>query len=98
MCGRGKNVNPSGSAVKSLGGPPLFLLVLPVCLAVATPSPAFSQWIADGIPVCRAMDIQDACRIASDGRGGAFVVWRDYRNDGAGRGWSDVYLQRVVND
>ena len=47
-------------------------------------------WPVDGIRLCHATDSQNDPRLASDGAGGAFVVWGDYRG-----GSSAVYAQRM---
>jgi len=36
-------------------------------------------WLTDGNPVCKASGTKDNPAIASDGAGGAFVAWSDYR-------------------
>lgn len=48
-------------------------------------------WTADGVPVCTAPFDQTAPMIASDGDGGAIIVWVDFRN-GTDR---DIYAQRI---
>jgi len=48
-------------------------------------------WTADGVAVSTAAVSQYAHQIASDGSGGAIVVWEDYRS---GTNY-DVYAQRV---
>jgi predicted lipoprotein with Yx(FWY)xxD motif len=48
------------------------------------------QWTTDGVPLCAMTGQQYGSEIASDGAGGAIVVWVDARvSDG------DVYAQRV---
>lgn len=47
-------------------------------------------WPAAGLLVCAADGDQYSARITSDGAGGVYVVWQDYR---AGQG--DIYLARV---
>lgn len=49
-------------------------------------------WAEGGVPVCAATSNQLGSRAASDGSGGAIVVWQDYRN---GTKNIDVYAQRV---
>jgi hypothetical protein len=49
-----------------------------------------SGWPADGVAICTLTSVQGHPAIASDGAGGAIVVWEDYRN-----GSSDIYAQRV---
>ncbi len=48
------------------------------------------QWIADGNPLCTAVDAQVDPMIISDGAGGAIVTWRDARGSE-----TDIYAQRV---
>ncbi len=52
----------------------LYLLAL---LSVA--SPARSQWIEDGVPVCTVGGNQSEPSIVPDGAGGAIIVWSDER-------------------
>ena len=48
------------------------------------------QWTANGVAICTETGDQDSPRIASDGSGGAIIVWRD------GRGAAlDIYSQRI---
>jgi hypothetical protein len=47
-------------------------------------------WEPDGIVVCDETSIQSHPRIASDGQGGAVMVWWDQRNGG-----SEIYAQRI---
>lgn len=49
------------------------------------------QWTGNGVAVCTATNGQTDPGIATDGSGGAIVVWMDYRSGGN----SDVYAQRV---
>jgi predicted lipoprotein with Yx(FWY)xxD motif len=48
------------------------------------------QWEGGGVLLCTATDYQSNSQIASDGAGGAIVVWQDDRN-----GSPDIYAQRV---
>ncbi len=59
-------------------------------------SPAGAQWMPNGVPLCTAYGGQGQSRIASDGAGGAIVVWSDER-DYASSGY-DFYAQRVMAD
>lgn len=52
------------------------------------------RWTADGIPIATAAGAQFSPQVMSDGAGGAFIVWLDFRN-GPG---SDLYMQRVGGD
>ncbi len=47
-------------------------------------------WPAEGVGVCVAPSTQNGCRIASDGAGGAIVIWMDNRSPGQG-----IYAQRI---
>jgi hypothetical protein len=53
-----------------------------------------AAWIADGIPVCLPIGQQDQPTIATDGAGGAFIVWGDSRAPVN----TDIYVQRVDAD
>ena len=60
------------------------------------PFNSYSQWTTDvsiNTPVCTATDDQIENRIMEDGTGGAFIVWRDYRN-----GAPDIFVQRLNKD
>ena len=48
-------------------------------------------WPVDGQPVCTAPLSQYHLDLASDGAGGVFLVWEDFRSGVAG----DIYLQRI---
>jgi hypothetical protein len=58
-------------------------------------SPAGAQWRPGGVPVA-PIDFQDLPRVASDGAGGMYVVWRDHRDLATNS--SDVYLQHLTGD
>lgn len=47
-------------------------------------------WTADGVPVCTAASSQMSVCAVSDGAGGAFIVWQDFRG-----GNFDIYAQRI---
>lgn len=49
-----------------------------------------AQWLANGLPVCRASGSQQRPRTMSDGSGGVFVVWEDQRS-----GVFQLYAQRI---
>jgi hypothetical protein len=59
-------------------------------LAQCIDSLGVTQWGAEGVVVCPAGGHQDYPRIATDGAGGAIIIWCDYRN-----GDADIYAQRV---
>ncbi len=50
-------------------------------------------WNAGGTPVCAAVNDQTEPNLATDGAGGALVVWQDYRNF-VGT-FTDIYAQRM---
>jgi hypothetical protein len=52
-------------------------------------------WAANGLPVCISENVQNQVQIASDGSGGALLVWRDLR---AGPGDYNIYMQRIDAD
>ncbi|MEQ1833859.1 MAG: T9SS type A sorting domain-containing protein [Candidatus Eisenbacteria bacterium] len=47
-------------------------------------------WTANGVIVCNANSLQQFPQMASDGAGGAIIVWEDSRN-----GASDIFAQRI---
>ncbi len=47
-------------------------------------------WTVDGVPACQQVNSQQNADIASDGSGGAIVVWEDVRNSS-----DDIYAQRI---
>lgn len=53
--------------------------------------PAQAQWIDDGNPVCTTGGLQQMVEMVPDGRGGAIMVWQDYRMGS----YSDLFAQRV---
>ncbi|MFN8589783.1 MAG: hypothetical protein U0704_18500, partial [Candidatus Eisenbacteria bacterium] len=51
-----------------------------------------AQWTSNGLPVCTAANSQFEFDIASDGAGGAYLAWKDYR----GGVEYDLYAQRIA--
>lgn len=51
-------------------------------------------WPLGGRPACRADFSQDQVALASDGAGGVFVAWQDFRDLRS----ADIYLQRIRPD
>jgi hypothetical protein len=47
------------------------------------------QWIANGVPVCTASNIQEYPQICSDGARGAIITWQDMRSGSD----YDIYTQ-----
>ena len=66
-----------------------------LCLLILSGSPLFAQWSmnpAINTKVCDTAGLQKDVRLTSDGAGGVFMVWRDYRK---GTNKSDIYAQRL---
>ena len=51
-------------------------------------------WASD-VAVCTAVDDQQKPKIASDGAGGAIIVWYDHRNNTGYNSGFEVYAQRI---
>jgi predicted lipoprotein with Yx(FWY)xxD motif len=51
----------------------------------------YTQWATFKTAICTAINDQISPQICSDGAGGAYITWWDYRN-GA---YSDIYAQRI---
>lgn len=66
------------------------ILVLCPALLAAWLSAARAQWGPSGVPVCICPLGQSLPTAVSDGGGGTFVVWRDFRN-----GSLDLYAQFI---
>ncbi len=47
-------------------------------------------WASNGVPVCTVDNTQNTPCIATDGAGGAIIVWQDYRTN-----YADLFAQRV---
>jgi len=54
------------------------------------------QWVASGLAVSNAANIQSEPKITTDGQGGAILVWTDWRNFNTSG--LDIYAQRVFQD
>ncbi|MBP8137206.1 MAG: hypothetical protein KAY61_03305, partial [Candidatus Eisenbacteria bacterium] len=52
-------------------------------------------WTANGLAVCTAANTQQFPKIVSDGAGGVFVAWSDWRDSATSN--SDVYAQHVLS-
>lgn len=66
-----------------------FTFIFSILISLA----AKAQWSTNptvNTPVCTALNKQIDPRILEDGTGGAFMVWKDYRN-----GLPDVFVQRI---
>lgn len=69
-----------------------------ICMLLCLPNLSFAAWPSDpnaNLLICGAQENQYAPRIASDGSGGAYVAWFDYRDPGTpyDRG---IYAQHVL--
>ena len=73
-------------------------LILVVALLFAFPRLTIAQWQENGIPVAPVSPPgqQDLPRVAPDGMGGLYVVWRDLRDYSTNL--EDIYLQRMTGD
>jgi hypothetical protein len=66
----------------------LFLAFAAIAFLFA-PATLDAQWISDGRPLCTASLAQTNPSLVRDGAGGAFVFWRDVRNEGISG--ADIY-------
>lgn len=58
------------------------------------------RWPENGLAVCTAPEVQVLHfteAVKSDGTGGVFLVWEDYRNNLPGLRHGDVYVQRLTS-
>jgi hypothetical protein len=69
-----------------------FLPLLALALAAAIPVPSHATWATFGSPATLADSNQVLPKSISDGAGGVFIAWEDYRN---GFGDADVYAQHL---
>src|SRR5262245_996032 len=67
----------------------------PLLLLVLAPTLAWC-WPPNGVRLTGAPDDQAGPEITSDGAGGAFVSWADWRNFSPQNTGTDLYLQRVT--
>src|SRR5262245_30959566 len=68
-------------------------LGLPLTLLLVVSAPALADWSPSGVRLCQSGCPGGQARLATDGQGGAFIVWGDERvfsNE------LDVYLQRIT--
>lgn len=47
-------------------------------------------WTDNGMPICTEVNAQNSPCIATDGDGGAIIIWQDYRTN-----YADLYAQRI---
>ena len=69
-----------------------FRITILIFLFVKTSSAQWSGSTALNTLVCNDLGKQIDLRMSEDGKGGAFVVWEDYRSSG-GFGLPDIYIQ-----
>ncbi len=55
-------------------------------------------WPEDGLPLCTSPGYQVNAALASDGAGGAIVVWEDERDATTEAPYADIYATRVTPD
>lgn len=70
-----------------------FYALLKITITISAFSSVNAQWTTNtalNTPICTATGKQNDPRIISDEKGGAFIVWKDFRT-----GIPDVYVQRV---
>lgn len=66
-------------------------------IMVLTVKTSYCQWspnTALNTPVCTDLGRQIDLRMSEDGKGGAFIAWKDYRASG-GFGLPDIYIQHL---
>lgn len=68
----------------------------PLLLLLALVPSDTQAWSPNGVRLTGAPDDQDRPLIASDGAGGAFVAWSDWRNFSSQNTGTDLFLQRVT--
>lgn len=65
--------------------------VFALCLLLVIPAVGNAQWADTGTTVSALQNNQRSVTMCSDGAGGAYLAWEDYRTDAA----SDIYAQRI---
>ena len=66
-------------------------LLFALCLLVVIPAVGNAQWADTGTTISALQNNQRAVTMCSDGVGGAYLAWEDYRTDAS----SDIYAQRI---
>jgi subtilisin-like proprotein convertase family protein len=75
----------------------IIILHLTLLLVFINPQIILPQWSTDpnnNSPICIALNKQTEAAMCSNQQGGAFIVWRDYRNN-AGIFEGDIYTQQL---
>jgi hypothetical protein len=67
--------------------------ILVTLAACGTVDHVSAAWLSAGSPVAQSDSVQFAPVITTDGLGGAFIAWQDFRSGG----WA-IYLQRLTAD
>jgi hypothetical protein len=65
-----------------------------ILLIIVPLTPSHSEWAENGTLICDAMRDQLWPDIASDGKGGAFITWYDFRS----QAYHDIFTQYVAPD
>ena len=74
-----------------------FLISCLLIIIVLSVHISFGQWSSNtalNTPVCTELGKQIDLRMSDDGKGGAFIAWKDYRS-GGGAGLPDIYIQHL---
>jgi hypothetical protein len=69
-----------------------WLILAAVCTLLAPRSSSAATWETNGAPLAPTDSVQIGPIVVSDGTGGAYVAWREYRN-----GWG-LYLLRLMSN
>jgi hypothetical protein len=64
-------------------------------MLLLAPADLCAEWVKDGVPICSSSGDQWYGYIASDGQGGAIIVWEEYRADNSN---ADLFAQRIDKD
>src|SRR5438105_9872748 len=75
----------------SMHGRPAALASIGLALLLAAAQPARADWFSEGVRVAASDTMQSDPVLASDGSGGAYIVWQDYRP-----GFSTLYAQHLT--
>ena len=91
LVARDMDVNGTPDLVASEYGLPSHTVLPTVCIPVLAPGPPTGSWTMNGEAVCLGEWLQAKPAVLSDGAGGLYVVWEDYR----GGADPDLYAQRL---
>jgi hypothetical protein len=71
------------------------VVFLALFLFVSVVSPLRALWVENGVPIVVEPGLQWLHQLASDGDGGALIVWADERS---GESQKDIYIQRINSE